>query len=66
MINDYNSLSYLDDRDKKSFFKTNTTYQKAHGFDCCKCESNRKVLGRVESQPNTTNLLFRSSKEDEL
>ena len=33
----------------------------------CRCQCHRKiVLGRIESLPNTINLLFWSSKEDEL
>lgn len=65
---DYNiSLYLLENRCKKNLNKPFTSCRKSQVFDSFKCQYNReRVLGRVESLSNTINLLFWSSKEDEL
>jgi hypothetical protein len=66
MINEYYSLPLLNNICKNNCHKILTSYQESQCFDSSKCGFQIKVLGRVESRPNTTNLLFWSSKEDEL
>ena len=69
MIKDSISLDFFGKRCKNNFHNLCDGQWKGFGFQIlCNCECHKKlVLGRIESLPNTINLLSnRSSKEDEL
>jgi hypothetical protein len=63
MINDYYSLSLISNICKNNYHKILTSYWKSQGFDSCKCEFQIKVLGSVESLPNTIKPLHKRSKD---
>ena len=69
MLNNMNQIYFINKECKNRNHFLCQYQWKGFGFQIiCKCECHKKlVLGRIESLPNTINLLSnRSSKEDEL